>query len=216
MKRLIAYCFYTFFQLFYGVFFKLYFRWNVYGLEHVPATGGAILAVNHSSVLDPTLSGTSLRRKIWYVGRSDLVKNRFKNRLLEFVIFAQHLIPINRGRPDIKAIKRIIRTIREGEIVLMFPEGTRSIDGSLGPGKKGLGMFVSRARADVIPCYISGSWRAMPKGAIFPRPRKIRMAYGPLIRFKEFKDFPGGRKGFKQISGVVMGRIAALKKELEG
>jgi 1-acyl-sn-glycerol-3-phosphate acyltransferase len=211
LKQSIAEVLYSFFQLFYRIIFRIYFRWEVYGLEHVPPEGGAILAVNHSSALDPPLGGTALRRKIWYVGRSSLVKNRF----IDFIFFAQHLIPITLGRPDVNATKKIIKMITSGEIVLMFPEGTRSCDGTLGPGREGIGMFVSHARADVLPCYISGSWRALPKGAILPRPRKIRVAYGPLIRYGEFEGVPAGREGFARISGTIMERIAELKEALE-
>jgi 1-acyl-sn-glycerol-3-phosphate acyltransferase len=125
------------------------------------------------------------------------------------------LIPITRGEADLGAMKKTIGLIKSGEIVLMFPEGTRSEDGSLGPGREGIGMFVTHAKADVLPCYIAGAWRAMPKRAVLPRPYKIRIAYGPLLRYEEFKDRPKGRAGYTVISGKIMERIAALKKQLE-
>jgi len=202
---------YSVFRAIYRTIFIIVFRWQVYGVENVPAAGGAILAVNHTSALDPLLGGASLVRKIWYVGRSSLVKNR----LVDFILACQHLVPINRGSADIKATKRIIDLIKSGDIVLMFPEGTRSEDGALGQGKEGVGMFVRHAKADVIPCYISGAWRAMPKGAILPRPRKIRVIYGPLIKYAEFGDIPKSRDGFRLISRKIMERIAELKTRLE-
>ena len=88
-------------------------------------------------------------------------------------------------------------------------------DGVLGPGKEGIGVFVRHARADVIPCYISGAWRAMPKGCVLPRPRKIRISYGPVIRYEEFDDCPKGRRGYAMISARIMERIAALQQQLE-
>jgi 1-acyl-sn-glycerol-3-phosphate acyltransferase len=203
---------YTVFWKTYRVVFKLYFRWQVHGVENVPLTGGAILAVNHSSALDPPLGGVGLPRKIWYLGRASLVKSRFT----DFIFKCQHLVPITRGEADLGAMKRIISLIASGEIVLMFPEGTRSADGTLGPGKEGIGVFVRHAKADVIPCYISGTWRAMPKGSVIPRPVKIRIAYGPIIRYAEFADCPKGRPGFAVISARIMERIAALKREIEG
>jgi 1-acyl-sn-glycerol-3-phosphate acyltransferase len=195
----------------YWVLFKILFRWKVYGLEHIPLTGGAILAVNHASALDPLLGGDGLPRKIWYLGRASLIKNRF----IDFIMKCQHMIPIRRGEADLGAMKRVIGLIRSGEIVLMFPEGTRSVDGSLGPGREGIGVFVRHAKADVIPCYVSGAWRALPKGAIIPRPRKIRVAYGPVIRYAEFSDCPKGREGLVCISAKIMERIAVLKRQLE-
>ncbi|MEJ2744872.1 MAG: lysophospholipid acyltransferase family protein [bacterium] len=108
----------------YWVLFKILFRWKVYGLEHIPLTGGAILAVNHASALDPLLGGDGLPRKIWYLGRASLIKNRF----IDFIMKCQHMIPIRRGEADLGAMKRVIGLIRSGEIVLMFPEGTRSVD----------------------------------------------------------------------------------------
>lgn len=196
----------------YSVVFKIFFRWELVGVGHVPLTGGAILAVNHSSLLDPPLGGVGLSRRIWFLGRASLIKNRF----VDFIMKCQHMIPITRGEADLGAMKKIIALIKSGEIVLMFPEGTRSVNGSLGPGKEGIGVFVRHAKADVIPCYISGAQRAMPKGAVIPRPRKIRIAYGPVIRYGEFGDCPKGRAGFRVISERIMERIAALKKQLEG
>ena len=163
---------YMVFWTLYAWIFKIFFRWKVFGVEHVPRTGGAILAVNHASFLDPPLGGMGLPRRIWFLGRASLIRNRF----VAFLMDCQHMIPITRGEADLKAMKRIISLIRSGEIVLMFPEGTRSLDGTLGPGKEGIGVFVRHAKADVIPCYISGAWRAMPKGCVLPRPRKIRIS----------------------------------------
>lgn len=203
---------YTLFWILYSSIFKIMFRWEVYGIERVPRTGGAILAVNHASLLDPPLGGVGLPRKIWFLGRATLIKNRF----IAFLMKCQHMIPITRGEADLGAMKRIISLIKSGEIVLMFPEGTRSVDGTLGPGKEGIGVFVTHARADVIPCYISGAWRAMPRGCVLPRPRKIRIAYGPLLRYEEFADCPKGRKGYAMISARIMDRLAALKCQLEG
>lgn len=202
---------YTVFWKTYAGLFKILFRWRVYGIENVPLAGGAILAVNHSSALDPPLGGVGLPRKIWYLGRASLIKNRF----VDFILKCQRMIPITRGEADLAAMKRIISLIKSGEIVLIFPEGTRSEDGKLGPGREGIGMFVTHAKADVIPCYISGAWRAMPKGAVLPRPRKIRIAYGPLIRYAEFADCPKGRKGYTAISARIMERIADLKNQIE-
>jgi len=203
---------YSVFRSMYRFLFKVLFRWEAYGLEHIPESGGAILAVNHASALDPPLGGVALDRKIWVLGRSNLIKNR----LLDFVFACQHLVPITRGVADITATKKIINLIRSGEIVLMFPEGTRSVDGTLGPGKEGVGMFVRHAKADVIPCYISGSWQALPKGALVPRLRKVRITYGPMIKYAEFKDIPKTREGSQQISQKIMDRIAALKQQIEG
>jgi len=98
---------YTAFQLSYRMLFKLIFRWEVYGLEHVPPTGGAILAVNHTSALDPPLGGVGLRRKIWYLGRSSLIKNRF----VDVVLRCQHMVPITRGEAALGAMKRVIGLI---------------------------------------------------------------------------------------------------------
>ena len=202
---------YMVFWTLYAWVFKIFFRWQVFGLEHVPRAGGAILAVNHASLLDPPLGGVGLSRRIWFLGRASLIRNRF----VAFLMKCQHMIPITRGEADLGAMKRIISLIRSGEIVLMFPEGTRSIDGVLGPGKEGIGVFVRHARADVIPCYISGAWRAMPKGCVLPRPRKIRISYGPVIRYEEFDVCPKGRRGYAMISARIMERIAALQQQLE-
>lgn len=206
LKKIIYRCF----QYLYRLIFICY-RWKTHGLEHIPRRGGAILAVNHSSALDPFLAGVMLPRTIWYLGRKSL----FKNRLVRIVLSLQQMIPISRGKPDVSAIKRVIRLINSGEIVLIFPEGTRSTDGTLGRGREGIGMFVSHAHADVIPCYISGAWRVLPKGAIFPRPRMIRVIYGEPVPYETFARFPRTREGYQHISGEIMKRIAGLKSLLE-
>ncbi len=103
----------------------------------------------------------------------------------------------------------------EGEIVVVFPEGTRGDGETLGKARPGLGLIVARSGVPVIPGYISGAGRVWPKGARFLRPRKIRIIYGPPLDLADRAGDPPEKSDFQEISDRAMEEIGALKKKLE-
>lgn len=187
---------------------KVLFRWEIYGLENIPRTGGALLAANHASFLDPLLLGIPLRRSVYLLARNTL----FRPRPWGWYLKKIHAVPLDRGRFYPESLKRVLGLLGEGEIVVVFPEGTRGDGRTLGRAKGGLGLLVARSGVPVVPAYISGAARVLPKGACFLRLRKVRIIYGLPLNLAPRGDAPPAEGDFREIGSRVMAEIAELKK----
>lgn len=188
---------------------KLYFRFEVIHKENVPQTGGAVLACNHVSFLDPPLSGIALKRETHFFARNSLMKNAFS----KWFFHKLNCIPVDRDQLDTKTFREVMKKIKSGELVVMFPEGTRSHTGEIQQAKQGAGMIIHHAQAPVIPCYIDGAAQALPRGTHFPSPKKIRVIYGKPLTFAHIQH-PDKRAAYTQIATDVMAAIAELKNSL--
>jgi 1-acyl-sn-glycerol-3-phosphate acyltransferase len=157
--------------------FFLFWRVRVFGLRNVPAEGGVLLACNHQSFLDPVLVTLALHREGNYMARDTLFRNRWFRRLIESL----NAFPVKRSTADVGAIKEIIRRLRDGKVVVTFPEGTRTADGSIRPLHDGSMLVAKRAGAAVVPTLIDGAFEAWPRTRSLPRPGTIRVLYGRPI-----------------------------------
>ncbi len=164
-------------QALFRFLFRLYFRWEIVGREHLTRAGGGLLVCNHTSFLDPPLAGTPWPRPIHYLAREDL----FKVPLLSWWMRHCHVIPTRRGPGSLYSLRRVIQLVKSGEVVLVFPEGTRSPTGALQDPRGGVGFLIKMTGAPVYPCYIDGAFEAWPRDARLPRPRKIRVMYGAPV-----------------------------------
>lgn len=150
--------------------------WRATGRENVPATGGALLISNHASHLDVFMLGVPLRRPLNYVARSTLFVP-----VLGFLIRSLGGFPIEREGFGVSGVKETLRRLRRGGVVVLFPEGTRTHDGNLGPLKPGIAALVSRAGVPIIPAGLAGTFEALPRGRSIPRRHPIRIHYGTPI-----------------------------------
>lgn len=157
--------------------FFLVWRVRVFGLRNVPAEGGVLLACNHQSFLDPVLVTLALHREGNYMARDTLFRNRWFRLLIESL----NAFPVKRGTADVGAIKEIIRRLRDGKVVVTFPEGTRTSDGSIRPLHDGSMLVARRAGAAIVPTLIDGAFEAWPRTQRLPRPGTIRILYGRPI-----------------------------------
>ncbi|MDB6081043.1 MAG: plsC [Chlamydiia bacterium] len=153
--RLSQFCFRSFFQIFY--------RHQVIFPEGVLYPEAAIIAPNHVSFFDPPLMAASWPNDVHFFARKSL----FKNPLLNLLISGLNAHPVGSGN-DLTSIKLACKLLEEGKKILIFPEGTRSDDGSLIPFKRGVGMLALRAKVAIIPTYIHGTFEVWPKGKRFP------------------------------------------------
>ena len=185
-------------------------RWEVRGREHVPRTGGFVLASNHISFWDPPLVGAAAPREVHYLAKEEL----FSNPVFGRVIRSFNAIPIRRGMVDLSGMARAVETLRRGEGVLLFPEGSRMRDGELHPARPGVGMMAVSADVPVVPCYISGSSR--PSRWLTHRVR-VRITFGPLRSWRELAgaevDPTPGRALYQKVSDAIMREIAGLKAQ---
>lgn len=191
---------------------RLLFRFKAYHVERVPPTGGGVLAPNHASFMDPPLSGIALPRKLYFFARNTLMKQK----LSRWFFTQLHCIPVNRENLDLHTYRQVVDLVKKGEMMTIFPEGTRSEDGNLQEGMIGIGMIVHHAKAPVVPCYISGAAAALPRGARFFRPTQVRVIYGEPLDFSNLPVRGDKREAYAQISHQIMQAIARLKEELEG
>ncbi|MDI6783269.1 MAG: lysophospholipid acyltransferase family protein [bacterium] len=185
---------------------KLYFRISAKGLSNIPKTGPVLLVSNHASYIDPFLDGVLIPRPIHFMARSDLWNIKF----LAWWIPKVHGIPIRRTGFDRQAVQTALDYLKNGEIVLIYPEGTRSVDGKLKPGMPGVGMMAHQAKVLVIPIYISGSFAAFSRKARFPKPKKITVYYGPLLDLQTEFNLPEEKETYQAITLKIMDAIHSL------
>lgn len=184
---------------------KIFFLLRVRGRKNVPRMGGCVVAANHASFLDPPILGASIRfRAVRFMARDSLFRVRWLGWFLRHVL----VIPLSRERGDVAALRQGIAALKSGAMLGLFPEGTRSPDGELHPAKGGIGFLISKAGVPVVPVYIDGSYRALPRHRRFPRPARIRVFIGEPIPPAVFSAFG---KDYEGIAARVMSAIAALR-----
>jgi 1-acyl-sn-glycerol-3-phosphate acyltransferase len=155
----------------------LYFRLARIGREHIPKRGGAILAPNHRSFLDPLVIGICVRRPVYFMAKREL----FRNRLQAWLLNSLGAFPVRRGEADEESMKTARLLLERGEIVLVFPEGTRIRKGSLGKPKRGVGRLALETGVPVVPVAVTGSERARRGWKV--RPVKVRIRVGRPVTF---------------------------------
>ena len=184
----------------------LWFDFKVFGKEHL-VDGGAVLACNHVSFSDPPLCSLGFEHEIWFLGRSTLFRHKFAQWLLPQL----NCLPIDRDNADISGLRGIIKVLRSGNRVVLFPEGTRSVDGSLRDPENGVGFIVSKAGVPVQPMRLFGSFEAFPRNSLFPRPHPIRLVIGPALHFSREELDGRDKEAYPRIARRIMDAIAALK-----
>ncbi len=205
---------YRFSRLLFRIYFRLYHRGKIYHAERLPEEGGFILAANHISFLDPPFLGAACKREVSYMARDTL----FRHPIAGAILRSWNCVPINRDRGDIGAIRTLLKLLKKQKAVLMFPEGTRSQDGSLQEARAGIGMIVARASVPVIPMRIFGTERALPRGKSLPRPVKIVIVFGKPFKWEPpagFKEMSGDalKDTYRIIGKEIMNRIASLRMD---
>ena len=190
------------------LYLKIFHRLETYGLDNIPSTGSFILASNHLSFIDPPALGCRVHRNLHYFARDSLFFGT-----LGFLIRKLNSIPVNRDQLDLKTLKHTISVLKAGNPLLVFPEGTRSRDGNLSDAKKGIGLLIKKAKCDVLPVYIDGSFEILGKGKCFPRlGKKLKIYYGEIITYKSLAE--RGDLSHQEISDFVLGEIGRLKQEI--
>jgi 1-acyl-sn-glycerol-3-phosphate acyltransferase len=200
---------YRFGKILLTILLKTLFRFSVFGKEHFPQ-GGAIIASNHSSFLDPPIVGTAAPHGISYLARDTLFKNAFANWLYTKL----GAIPIKRQAADPGSIKTILSALREGRKIVMFPEGTRTRDGSLQKARRGIGYLVCKAKVPVIPTYTHGTFDALPRHRGIPHFSKIAVSFGEPVYFDDVWSGRPSKEDYDRIGEQIMARISELRESV--
>ncbi|MCC9607596.1 1-acyl-sn-glycerol-3-phosphate acyltransferase [Blastopirellula sp. JC732] len=153
------------------------FRIRVYGRENWPTEGGGLVCPNHQSFLDPLLVGLTCDRRLNFLARRTL----FKFLPFRMLIESLDTIPIDRDGSGLAGLKETLKRLKRGELVLIFPEGTRTSDGELQPLKGGFIPMARRGGVPIIPVAIDGAFDAWPRSAKFPRRSVIHIRIAPPI-----------------------------------
>jgi 1-acyl-sn-glycerol-3-phosphate acyltransferase len=161
-------------QLILSVVFTAWLRYRARGVEKIPAVGGGLLLTNHQSFLDPLLVGLPLRRPVSFLARDTL----FKVPLIGWILRHTYVMPLSRETGGAAGIRETLRRIELGFLVGIFPEGTRSVDGSLGRFKPGFAALVRRTELPIYPVGIAGAHRALGKGSLVLKPRRVCVVFG--------------------------------------
>jgi 1-acyl-sn-glycerol-3-phosphate acyltransferase len=144
----------------------LLLRWSVSGREHMPETGPVIVVCNHLSAADPPLFAAAFRRRIIYMAKIEAFQHTFS-----FMVRWYGAFPVRRFEADMTALLNAERVLRRGEVLGMFPEGTRSKTGALGKPRPGTALIALRAGAPVLPCVIYGTDQLRNPLVLLRRPR---------------------------------------------
>jgi len=186
---------------------RLFFRFRVVHRERMIQSGPVILAMNHQSYLDPPLAGITCDRAIYFLTRRTLLDVP----LLGWFLPKLNVIPVNQEGVDRSAIKALIRVLKAGNGVLLFPEGSRTLDGKLQPAEPGLGLVIAKTLAPVVPMRIFGAHEAMPRGGGGLHFVPIIIVIGEPIFFTAADLSTPGKNLYGRLSERVMDAIAALR-----
>jgi 1-acyl-sn-glycerol-3-phosphate acyltransferase len=188
---------------------QIFFRFRILHRERMIQTGPVILAMNHQSYLDPPLGGNACDRPIYFLARRNLLNVPVLGQLLPKL----NVIPVNQEGIDRSALKALIHVIKAGNGALVFPEGSRTMDGSLQPGLPGIGLVIAKTLAPVVPMRIFGAHEALPRGQKKLRFHPITVVVGEPIHFTA-ADLESDRKDlYARLSQRVMDSIAAIGLE---
>lgn len=191
---------YNVLRFLFRLLFLTVFRWKVEGKENIPTHGGAIIAPNHISLWDPPLMGAALSRRIHFMAKEEL----FSYPVFRWIITQLKAFPVKRGAADRNAIRTAVTLLEQGELVGLFPEGTRGKNGVLGPAEPGVLMIAVKANVPIIPVAIIGTDKVGRFPILFPR---------FIVRFgKPLTVSPGklSREETEVQGRWVMAEIAAL------
>ena len=169
------------------LFFMIFYEVRFYGRNNMPESGAVVLISNHQSHFDPPLLGAGLRRRCNFLARKSL----FRFKPFAWLIDSLDAIPLDKEGIGFAGIKESIKRLRNGEVILVMPEGGRTWDGKIAPFLQGSLVLAQRTKATIVPAAISGCYEAYPRTKKYPLLwGRFRVVFGKPIQYKEIKDLP--------------------------
>ncbi len=200
--------YYKLVHIIFNILSCILFRLERKGIGNFPEKGPVILASNHISFLDPVIIPTASRRRMHFMAKAEL----FAVPVLGWLIKKFNAFPVKRGLIDKTALENSLNILKEGDVLLLFPEGTRSLTGDIQEAKPGIGFIVYHSRVPVVPVLITGTDKALPKGAWMVRPKKVKVIFGKPLYFDKYLSQKGSKNIYLQIGKDIMCAIKVLKE----
>ncbi len=173
---------------------KPIYRFDIRGLEHFPKTGGVLICSNHIDALDPPVVGITAPRPVHFMAKEEL----FNMPILKPLLPKLNAFPVKRGLSDREALRKALALLKNGDVMGLFPEGTRSKDGKLGKGFSGAGFFALKGEADVVPCAIIGPYKPF---------KPLKVVYGEPILMQPYRD---RKASADEVTLIIMNQIQKL------
>ncbi|MFD9305019.1 lysophospholipid acyltransferase family protein [Streptomyces sp. NPDC060048] len=196
-----------------GPLLRLLFRPRIEGLENIPAEGAAIVAGNHLSFSDHFLMPAILKRRITFLAKAEYFTGPgVKGRLTAAFFRSAGQIPVDRSGKDAgqAALREGLGVLAKGELLGIYPEGTRSHDGRLYKGKVGVAAMALGAKAPVVPCAMVGTFEIQPPGQKIPSIRRVTIRFGRPLDFSRYEGMEGDRSVLRAVTDEIMYEVLAL------
>ncbi|MFR9797832.1 lysophospholipid acyltransferase family protein [Streptomyces sp. MS06] len=199
-----------------GPLLRLLFRPRIEGLDHVPASGPAIIAGNHLSFSDHFLMPAVLKRRITFLAKAEyFTGSGLRGRLVAAFFRSAGQIPVDRSGKEAgrAAIREGLGVLRRRELLGVYPEGTRSHDGRLYKGKVGVAVMALKAQVPVIPCAMIGTFEAQPPGQLVPSLRPVVIRFGRPLDFSRYAGLENEKAVLRAVTDEIMYAILSLSEQ---
>lgn len=202
MKNLIA-----------GPILKTVFRPWITGLDNIPKSGGAILASNHLSFIDSVFLPLVIDRRIYFLAKSDYFVGRgLKGWAIKNFLMGTGMLPIDRsgGKASEASLNTGLKVLAHGDVLGIYPEGTRSPDGKLYRGRTGVARMILEAQVPVVPVAMVDTEKVMPIGSKLPKVRRIGIIFGEPLDFSRFEGMEGDRFILRSITDEIIYELSRI------
>ena len=186
---------------------------KIIGSKNIPNKGGFIIAANHSSYLDHFLIFSiivpRLNQNVHFLAK----KEHFDSVIQRMWHNYAEAIPVDRESGGKKGIRSAISALKKGKIIVIYPEGTRTLTGKLQKAKTGLARLALEAKVPVLPIGLIGTFEILPKGKYIPKPKKAIINIGNPMDFSRYYSKPMTKRLLRQITTKIMKEIARLSRQ---
>lgn len=192
-------------------FFRIFYRFKVRNKKFIPRKGPIIIVANHQSYMDPIAVGLAVPRPVKFMAKSEL----FSIPVLKNLVTWLNAFPVRRQTSDRKAFKTAIQALNDGEVIGLFPEGTRVKGQQVGTVHPGAALMALKSEAALIPIGLSGTNKIIPDGKILPRFPKIRAVVGPPIDYNDLKG-KKDKNSLSRLTELIGQKLLEVSQEAEG
>ncbi|MGL4340509.1 MAG: lysophospholipid acyltransferase family protein [Rhodoglobus sp.] len=196
-----------------GPLLRTVFRPWVVGLENIPSTGGVILASNHLSFIDSIFLPLLVERRIYFLAKSDYFTGRgLKNWATKRFLLGTGMLPIDRsgGKASEASLNTGLAVIAQGNVLGIYPEGTRSPDGKMYRGRTGVARMILEGHVPVVPVAMVDTEKAMPIGSKIPKVHRIGVVFGEPLDFSRFEGMESDRFILRSITDEIMYELSRI------